>query len=113
MNMAQLNWTEAPANVDGVITRGFAIERAGASIPGVLWQPATQSAAQPLVLMGHGGSGHKRNARMSMLGKLFAGDMAGARPPSTARCTAIVDRSPNRDTRCIARCGSARMSLTA
>jgi dienelactone hydrolase len=72
--MANLHWTEDTKTIEGVCARGFAIERAGQTIPGVLWQPATQSAPQPLVLMGHGGSGHKRNARMAMLGKMFAGE---------------------------------------
>jgi dienelactone hydrolase len=72
--MPQLNWTEIAAVVDGVSARSFAIERNGLTIPGVLWQPATLSGRQPLILMGHGGSGHKRNARMMMLGKLFAGE---------------------------------------
>jgi dienelactone hydrolase len=72
--MPQLNWTESASIVDGVSEKGFTIERAGLTIPGVLWQPAAPSGRQPLILMGHGGSGHKRNARMRMLGKLFAGE---------------------------------------
>lgn len=72
--MPQLNWTENAAIVDGVSARGFAIERNGLTIPSVLWQPSTPSGRKPLILMGHGGSGHKRNARMKMLGKLFAGE---------------------------------------
>lgn len=70
--MPHLRWTEDPSNVDGVCSAGFAVERDGQTIPGVLWQPATPSARRPLVLMGHGGSGHKRNGRMAMLGQLFA-----------------------------------------
>lgn len=70
--MTALNWTEQTNRHDGVCSRGFAIARAGQAISGVLWQPAALSTPQPLILMGHGGSGHKRNARMAMLGKLFA-----------------------------------------
>lgn len=72
--MTNLHWTEDTKTIDGISARGFAVERNGLTIPGVLWQPATQSGRQPLILMGHGGSGHKRNARMMMLGKLFAGE---------------------------------------
>jgi dienelactone hydrolase len=76
--MAQLQWTEHKTSVDGVCESGFTIDRAGLTIPGVLWQPARLptdvSARQPLVLMGHGGTGHKRNERMTMLGRLFAGE---------------------------------------
>jgi dienelactone hydrolase len=72
--MANLQWTESPSRSEGVCARAFAVERAGQSIPGVLWQPAAQSTPRPLILMGHGGSGHKRNARMAMLGQLFAAE---------------------------------------
>ena len=70
--MAQMHWTSDEVRVEGVCERGFAIEREGHNVPGVLWQPTTQSGPRPLILMGHGGSGHKRNERMLMLGKMFA-----------------------------------------
>jgi dienelactone hydrolase len=72
--MANLHWTENTNHIEGLCVKGFTVERAGQTIPGVLWQPAAQSAPKPLVLMGHGGSGHKRNSRMAMLGKLFASE---------------------------------------
>lgn len=72
--MAQLQWTEDAVSVAGVCERGFRLERDGHTIPGVLWQPAQVSEPRPLVLMGHGGSGHKRNERMVMLGQLFAAE---------------------------------------
>ena len=70
--MSHINWTADTVRADGVLERGFAIDRQGQPIPGILWQPATQSGPRPLILMGHGGSGHKRNERMLMLGKMFA-----------------------------------------
>jgi len=72
--MARLSWTEDAVCVDGVCECGFAVERDGNMIPGVVWHPTTSSAPRPLVLMGHGGGGHKRNERMVLLGRLFAGD---------------------------------------
>jgi len=71
--MPALRWSEDAVNTAGVNEREFAIERNGQNIPGVLWSPTALSRPQPLVLMGHGGSGHKRNERMVMLGRLFAG----------------------------------------
>lgn len=68
-----MKWTDDEASNGGVIERGFTVDRAGAAIPGVLWRPANASDATPLVLMGHGGSGHKRNERMVQLGRLFSG----------------------------------------
>ena len=44
----------------GVLERSFELEVAGARVPGLLWSPASASDARPLVLMGHGGSQHKR-----------------------------------------------------
>ena len=72
--MASLRWTEDATSVGGVRARGFAVERHGQVIPGALWSPVGTSGPRPLVLMGHGGSGHKRNDRMEMLGRLFAAD---------------------------------------
>ncbi len=68
-----MQWTESESSANGAIERAFTVERAGSAIPGVLWRPESTSAATPLVLMGHGGSGHKRNERMTMLGRMFSG----------------------------------------
>jgi dienelactone hydrolase len=72
--MARLSWTQDVVSVGGVCERGFTVERDGHLIPGVLWCPAERSGLRPLVLMGHGGSAHKRNDRMVMLGRKFAAD---------------------------------------
>lgn len=68
-----IEWTESEQRTQGVIERTFTVNRAGEAIPGILWQPETASGSTPLVLLGHGGSGHKRNERMTMLGRLFSG----------------------------------------
>lgn len=68
-----VHWTENETNVDGALERGFTVDRAGGAIPGVFWRPETAGPSAPLVLLGHGGSGHKRNERMTMLGRLFSG----------------------------------------
>lgn len=68
-----MQWTDNEVSIDGSIERAFTVDRDGSAIPGVLWRPETALDAAPLVLLGHGGSGHKRNARMTMLGRLFSG----------------------------------------
>jgi dienelactone hydrolase len=72
--MARPNWTEEAMTVGAVEERAFTVERHGHHIPGVLWYPAQGPGRRPLVLMGHGGSTHKRHDRMVMLGRMFAGD---------------------------------------
>jgi dienelactone hydrolase len=52
--------TTAEAVHDGVAEQGFELEVAGQRVPGVLWYPAGATGGRPLVLMGHGGSQHKR-----------------------------------------------------
>ena len=81
--MATLRWTQETSGSDGVVERGFEVERQGQIIPGVFWSPPTSYGPQPLVLMGHGGSGHKRNDRMVMLGQMFASHYAW--------CAAAID----------------------
>ena len=92
--MESLSWTQDTVSVDGVCERAFTVERNGHVIPGVLWHPSQPSAPRPLVLMGHGGGGHKRNERMLLLGRMFSvdydwcaaaidGPVHGARGPVT------------------------------
>lgn len=45
---------------NGVVERGFELEVGGQRVPGVLWNPAGATGPRPLVLLGHGGSQHKK-----------------------------------------------------
>jgi pimeloyl-ACP methyl ester carboxylesterase len=44
----------------GVTERLFELEVAGERVPGVLWHPEGATGPRPLILMGHGGSQHKK-----------------------------------------------------
>jgi dienelactone hydrolase len=45
---------------DGIVERTFNLDVNGESVPGVIWTPADASTCRPVVLMGHGGSQHKK-----------------------------------------------------
>lgn len=66
-----LSWTGRKAH-GGVIEQSFLLGRAATSVPGVMWRPAAADPAPPLVLLGHGGSGHKRSERIVSLALRFA-----------------------------------------
>ena len=51
----------------------FVIKGGRQPVPGILWAPEEIDRPVPLVLFGHGGSGHKRVDRAIMLGRRFAG----------------------------------------
>lgn len=72
--MVTISWKQDTTTSTGTVERQFEVERKGQVIPGIYWHPSELSGPQPLVLMGHGGSGHKRNERMVMLGQMFASD---------------------------------------
>jgi dienelactone hydrolase len=59
-----IEWREAE--------RAFRIPRETGDVPGVLWSPPRDR--PPLVLLGHGGSGHKRAERIVALGRWFAAE---------------------------------------
>ena len=44
----------------GVVERRFDVECEGRVVPGLVWTPEGVGGTRPLVLIGHGGTGHKR-----------------------------------------------------
>jgi dienelactone hydrolase len=70
--MTTLKWIGEPISEGGVTERRFDLERESGIVPGILWTPMEQERPVPLVLMGHGGSGHKRSDRQLMLGRRLA-----------------------------------------
>ena len=70
--MATLEWNDEGFSEGGVKERQFVIKNDKKPVPGVMWTPDVMVEPIPLVLFGHGGSGHKRNDRSLMLGRRFA-----------------------------------------
>jgi dienelactone hydrolase len=70
--MTSLRWIGEAISEGGVTERRFDLERESGIVPGILWTPTEHDRPLPLVLMGHGGSGHKRADRQLMLGRRFA-----------------------------------------
>jgi dienelactone hydrolase len=70
-----LEWTGPEVARDGVAEREFRLRRATGTVPAVLWRPSAPPAPHrkpPLVLLGHGGSGHKRSDRNVSLARWLA-----------------------------------------
>lgn len=80
----------------GVTEQGYLLKSGPREVPGVLWTPAQVSGPRPLVLLGHGGGGHKRQDYITSLARRIVrhlgyaataidgpahGDRADARPP--------------------------------
>jgi dienelactone hydrolase len=92
---------------DAVEESSFEVDRGFA---GVLWQLPTDGTARPLVLLGHGGSGHKRGPRQLQLAHRLArsglavtaidgpfhGERAGEPRSTTAYQQLIVDHGVER-----------------
>ena len=70
--MTSLRWIGEPLCEGGVTERRFDLERESGLVPGILWTPTEHERPLLLVLMGHGGSGHKRSDRQLMLGRRLA-----------------------------------------
>jgi dienelactone hydrolase len=67
-----LEWMESHTVRGGVVEQPFQLVRAAGRVPGVLWLPSPPVPAPSLVLLGHGGSGHKRSERIVSLACWFA-----------------------------------------
>ena len=71
--MAALRWIGEPVSEGGVTEGRFDLEREAGRVPGILWTPTQYERPLPLVLLGHGGSGHKRADRQLLLARRFVG----------------------------------------
>lgn len=56
----------------GFSEQAFTVERDGSTIPGVAWFPDGAAGPVPLVLLGHGGNGHKRQDYIAAAGRALA-----------------------------------------
>ncbi len=57
---------------DGVTERLFDLTVAGERVPAVLWAPEGAAGSRPLVLMGHGGSQHKKIGSLAARARSYA-----------------------------------------
>lgn len=57
---------------DGVTRRSFKVEAAGERVPAVIWSPEGAKGPRPLVLMGHGGSQHKKTPGIAVRARQYA-----------------------------------------
>ena len=69
--MTTLKWMNNGYNEGGVAEHEFLIKGAKNAVLGIMWTPELLENPTPLVLFGHGGSGHKRSDRSLMLGRRF------------------------------------------
>jgi hypothetical protein len=67
-----IQWIDDRVADGGVVERSFRLNGAAGTVPGILWLPSPLVSVPPLVLLGHGGSGHKRRARITGLACWFA-----------------------------------------
>jgi dienelactone hydrolase len=67
-----VQWLERSALSVEVTENVFLVKRATGNVPGLLWLPLNAKPWPPLVLLGHGGSGHKRSDRIVGLAHWFA-----------------------------------------
>ncbi len=55
-----MEWIGEPVSERGVREQRFDVQCEGRRVPGILWRPDASAEDAPLVLLGHGGSLHKR-----------------------------------------------------
>ena len=56
----------------GVTRRSFELSVGGETVPGVIWAPEGADSPRPLVLMGHGGSQHKKTPGIAARARQYA-----------------------------------------
>jgi dienelactone hydrolase len=61
-----VRWSGPPSTHDNVVEREFVLLREQRVVPGITWSPVYPTKPAPVVLLGHGGSGHKRADQRQM-----------------------------------------------
>ncbi len=103
-----MKWTAAGTISKRVAERGFTVEQAGRSVPGIVWTPEKAEAPTSLLLIGHGGSGHKREPHILALARRLVrhhgiaaaaidGPLHGDRAPAGGPRTLAERRAAYRD----------------
>ena len=65
----RMDWVGEPVTSRGVTERRFDLMVDDHVVPGILWTPEDAHAPRPLVLLGHGGSQHKRSPNILALAR--------------------------------------------
>ena len=97
-----MKWGKSVTN-KGVTERDFSVSCNGRTVPGVLWSPELAQSPTALVLIGHGGSGHKRQDHLVSLSRRFVrhngiaaatidGPFHGDRQPEGIENESVADR---------------------
>lgn len=69
---SEITWSP-PQAMGCVVEQTFNLDLAGNIVPGVMWLPfRSDRCPSPILLLGHGGSGHKRSERNLKLARRFA-----------------------------------------
>nr|AFP50148.1 esterase [uncultured microorganism] len=68
----QMSWNGKDERKLSVQERGFSLEVDGRTVPGVYWSPA-EGSSDRLVLLGHGGTTHKKVEYIEQVAKLLVG----------------------------------------
>jgi dienelactone hydrolase len=74
MALMELRWAGEQATDEGVTERRFRLDRPTGPVPGVLWLPPVSVSPSLLVLLGHGGSEHKRSDRVLRLAHWYCSE---------------------------------------
>lgn len=64
-----MEWVGEPVTARSVTERRFDLTVGSEIVPGILWTPNGAQASRPLVLLGHGGSQHKRSPNILALAR--------------------------------------------
>ncbi len=64
-----MEWSADPTTSRGVTERAFRVECEDRRVPGIAWTPEATRGPKSLVLIGHGGNGHKRQDHILSLAR--------------------------------------------